>query len=258
MILDSNALNIFTDGSCYLLQKRKGGFGFLFVFPEFLNLENIEFCPYGYKNTTNNQMELKACSEALKQSLKFKKEWSRIVIYTDSSYVCDNYKRAVYEWMPSGGNNRYGRPIDNYSLWKDLIRSIKDTKCSVDIKHVKGHDKSEENKKADNLAKRSSDNPVNSPIDIVIVRRRKFSKKQNNNKVEISGQKIKIRVVTSKYLKQKIYKIKYEVVAKSNKFYGCIDSIYSNYCLRPGHVYLVRFNSDNNFSQIERIIKEFK
>ena len=44
--------------------------GYLFIFPESLNLENMEFCPNGYKNTTNNQMELKACSEALKQSLK--------------------------------------------------------------------------------------------------------------------------------------------------------------------------------------------
>jgi ribonuclease HI len=67
---DENALNIYTDGSCFS-SPRRGGIGIIFVFPYYMNKEKQEFAPEGYIGATNNEMELKACIMALKQVSKF-------------------------------------------------------------------------------------------------------------------------------------------------------------------------------------------
>lgn len=104
---DANALNIYTDGSCYS-SPRTGGIGIRFVFPEFMNKENIDFDFDGYKGATNNQMELKACIVALQQISKFSEslQASRIIVHTDSCYVVDNYKTAFYIWSANKWRKR--------------------------------------------------------------------------------------------------------------------------------------------------------
>ncbi|HRH23357.1 MAG TPA: hypothetical protein PK295_01875, partial [Candidatus Magasanikbacteria bacterium] len=119
MSFDPNALNIYTDGSSYS-NPRTGGFGMLLVFPEHLNITDLPICPYGYQKATNNQMELKACSVALVESLKLKRQWQRIIIHTDSSYVCNNYKRAIHQWSRNGWILASGAPVANVQLWKEL------------------------------------------------------------------------------------------------------------------------------------------
>ena len=256
MILDSNALNIFTDGSFYI-KNRNGGLGFLFVFPDGLGMNPMEFSPFGYRKTTNNRMELMACCEALSESLKFEKKWQRIVIYTDSMYVYNNYNRAKFEWLPSGGLNNNGRPIDNYDLWKRLIKEIEKTKSIVDIKYVKAHFESKENKIADKLAKMSAKKASNNSKRFVSVRRKKTQEKVLIGSVPVIGQRIKIRIITSEYLRKGYYKNRYEVFSKSNEYFGCVDFIYSSFCLRAGHIYLVIFNEDKKFPQVKKILKEF-
>jgi ribonuclease HI len=63
--LDENALNIYTDGSCYP-SPRLGGVGYLFATVDEHGRPAIhEECPPGWKAATNNQMELQACIEAV-------------------------------------------------------------------------------------------------------------------------------------------------------------------------------------------------
>ena len=65
---DPHALNIYTDGSS-LNSPRSGGIGIVFVFPDDFPIEDHiwEFEYAGYKNATNNEMELLACIAALKE-----------------------------------------------------------------------------------------------------------------------------------------------------------------------------------------------
>jgi ribonuclease HI len=63
----------------------------------------------------------------------------RIVIHTDSMYVCDNYKRAMFEWPKTRWAKRGGAPVLNAELWKDLVKAIKSTGCIVEFRWVKGH-----------------------------------------------------------------------------------------------------------------------
>jgi len=67
-----NALNIYTDGSS-LPHPRSGGIRIRFVTDDAQGeevIENVELP--GYKNATNNQMELYACVAALKEALRYK------------------------------------------------------------------------------------------------------------------------------------------------------------------------------------------
>lgn len=67
--LDDRALNIFTDGSSYN-HPRRGGIDILFVDVDDNGDERlIEHCPPGYRNATNNEMELAACVEALTEAM---------------------------------------------------------------------------------------------------------------------------------------------------------------------------------------------
>lgn len=255
MVTDSNALTIYTDGSFYPAN-RCGGFSMLFIFPEHLNKENINVTPYGYQKTTNNQMELKACCSALSESLKLEKEWQRIIIYTDSSYVCNNYDSARYRWCNNHWCNDYGRPVSNSDIWKELLVNVKKTRCSVDIRWVKGHSKSENNKLVDRMAKVSARKAVNKPLTLVGARRKISNKKTELGSVLILGQRISIRIITAEYLPQGFYKYKYEIISSSSHYSGCVDMIYSDISLRVGHKFSVRLNDDKKFPKITKVYRD--
>jgi ribonuclease HI len=93
-----NALNIYTDGSS-LPHPRSGGIGIRFVTYDARGEEVTDDIEVpGYKNATNNQMELYACVAALKEALRYRDltPFDSIAIYTDSRYVVDNYRKAMF------------------------------------------------------------------------------------------------------------------------------------------------------------------
>ena len=96
---ETNALHIYTDGSSYS-SPRRGGIGVRFVFPDFMNNEILDFDLNGYRGATNNEMELKACIAAVQRISTGRElnQISRVIIHTDSLYVVNNYKRAIYGW----------------------------------------------------------------------------------------------------------------------------------------------------------------
>jgi len=86
-MIDDDELSIYTDGSMFG-SPRRGGIGFRSVYNDESGDEKTEdFCPPGYKGGTNNQMESKACIEAMKEAAIHSKidEFSQITISTDSS-----------------------------------------------------------------------------------------------------------------------------------------------------------------------------
>ncbi len=262
-ILQENALNIFTDGSS-LGKPRAGGIGVRFVMIVHSGEENIQdFDFYGYPNGTNNQMELHACIVALKKAAKlsFPPNVSKILIYSDSRYVVDNYTRAMFQWSKSRWLNSSGKPVLNANQWKDFNRCLAKIKMPVEIKWVKGHSKSTHNKAVDKLAKKSAKQPLNKPIKHVNIRRKKTHKSIEVGSVGMEGQRITIHIITSEYLNvQRLWKYKYEVMSKKSKYYKNVDWIFSKpeQYMGAGHIYFVRFNSDLGNPRIEKVFYDVK
>jgi len=256
-----DALNIFTDGSS-LQKPRRGGIGIRYITYDNSGKEIIQDVQFsGYKGATNNQMELQACIMALKEAIR--QELTRnvawVVIYTDSLYVADNYKKAMFEWPKNKWFKKTGGPVLNAEQWKELIRLINNISKRVEIHWVKGHSKDMNNRSVDRMAKLSANIPQNKPLAIVHVRRKITSGVVDPGCVEIKGQRISIRIISSEYLKvQKLHKYKYEVISKQSDLLGFVDIIYSNHSLKAGHSYFVILGKDPNNPRIKKVIKEIK
>lgn len=256
-----NALNIFTDGSS-LSSPRAGGIGVRFVLIDSSGEEQIQDFDFaGYPNATNNQMELYACTMSLREAMKLDlpANITKVVIQTDSRYVVDNYKKAMFEWPKTRWCTHSGRPVLNADLWKDLIKCFQKIRMVVEIKWVKGHSRSEHNKAADRLARASATIPFNNPLTHVSVRRKKTNKSVRVGSVEMTGQRITIGIITSEPLKvQRLWKYKYEVISTHSKYQGNVDIIFFERFLSTGHTYHVRVNSDTNNPRIEKVFREIK
>lgn len=257
-----NALNIYTDGSSFSTPRR-GGIGIRFITIDGIGNEvisNLELP--GYKGATNNQMELYACVAALREARDYHdlSAVNSIEIYTDSQYVSENYKSAIFTWSGNGWRNRDGRPIANAELWKDLVKIIKKVRpLRVNVHWVKGHGKDEHNKAVDKLAKRSAKNASSPPLTVVDVRRKKTDRSVDIGSVEMLGQRLRIRIITSEYWKtQKIVKYKYEVLSKGSKYFKNVDIIFSNQDMRVGHHYEVQVNKNTKNPQVTKVLRELE
>lgn len=255
---DENALNIYTDGSCFS-SPRRGGIGIRFVFPGYMNKEEQDFAPEGYVGATNNEMELKACIVALKQVSKFSelKQLSRIIIHSDSLYVVDNYNNAKYRWPQNQWKKKSGAPVLNTELWKQLIKNVRNVRKRVDIEWVQKRSKNKHNKAVDKLAKKSAKNATKRLPEVVDVRRKLSNKSVEYGSVKMLGQKISIRIITSRYLSSphKIWRYKYEVISKKSRFYKNVDIIYYPDPLRKRYSYSVSLNKNNDYPQISKVLQ---
>jgi len=255
-------LKIYTDGSCYSTPRR-GGLGIRFVGVNEAGDEVVDDVELpGFKGATNNKMELYACVAGLREALEYRdlSLVNAFEIYTDSLYVADNYKSAMFEWPRNRWRNRDYRPILNAELWKDLVKLIKKSSPRrVDIRWIKGHSKDKHNKAVDKLAKKSAKNPLNPPLTIVGVRRKKTKKSTEIGSVEMRGQRISIRIITTEYLPvHRLFKYKYEVISKGSKYYGRVDEMFCNEVMGEGHHYEIRLNKNTSNPTATRVLRELK
>jgi len=138
-IIKKNTLYIYTDGSSYS-GPRKGGIGIIYVFMDAAGEEKVIQCEeYGYKQATNNMVELHAVITGLKGVLEqeFEIKYNLIEVRTDSMYVKENYKRALFNWSKEKWLSRYGKPIENAEQWKLLVKLLPKLKCKVEIVWIK-------------------------------------------------------------------------------------------------------------------------
>ena len=260
--MEDSVLTIFVDGSCRN-SPRRGGFAVRFVFPDYLGESPKNFSSDRYLNVTNQQMELQACVFALKKAKIFNhiRDWSKIVIFTDSMYVVENCPKAIFGWRRNRWMRRGGAPVLNASLWKELanniIRIYQRDKIRVEIRWIKGHARSEDNKIVDKIAKTSSQGRGETRLNEIVVRRKTSKRSVDRGCVQMLGQKLRIRVVTRENLRmQKTYKYKYEIVDKDDPHNEFVDIIFCQKCLRPTHNYLVKVNNNQENPQIVRVIGE--
>lgn len=258
---DEGALNIYTDGSSYNTPRR-GGVGIRFVLIDDGGNEVVQEATFpGYKSSTNNQMELQAPILALREAKRLGLTCgvSKVVIHSDSIYVCDNYKRAMFEWPKTHWSKRGGAPVLNAVQWKELVNVIRATGCLVEFKWVKGHAKDPHNRAVDKLAKQSAQQATEQPLSLVSVRHKRTHEKVEPGSVQMRGQRLTIRVITCEYLPvQQVWKYKYEVLSKGSPFCGKVDWIYSakDLLVRDGHHYHVRVNEEQSYPQIVKVFRE--
>jgi len=261
-VLDELAINVFTDGSSYS-HPRRGGVGIRIITVGSDGHEMVhEEQPRGFHGATNQQMELQACIEALRYlssrtSHVAPGDFPKIVIHTDSRYVVEGHHSALYTWPTTGWTTRDGNPVANAQQWKALVGQIFRVGRRVEFKWVKGHKSSAHNKAVDKIAKNSARGVLQPPLTVTSVRRKSTTKSVERGCVQLTGQRLMIRIITDEYLRvQRFYKYKYEVVSRASPFRSLVDITYSEHLMSAGHTYHVLMGTDTAAPRIVKIYRE--
>jgi len=136
---------IYTDGAC-LGNPGPGGWAAI-IFDKKNKKNSIK----GNKvNTTNNQMELIAPIEALKQI----KNKSKIKIYTDSKYLIDGINIWIKTWKLNNWKTSAKKEVKNDQLWKEL--DSLSSGHSINWQWVRGHSGNIYNEEVDDLARQEA------------------------------------------------------------------------------------------------------
>jgi ribonuclease HI len=135
---------IYADGGCRGNGKEStiGGYGAVLIYNS-----HIKEIKQGFKNTTNNIMELTAVIEAL----SLLKEPCKVKVHSDSAYIINAFNQKwVDKWLSNGFKTAGKEPVKNVDLWKRLIQFTK--YHEIEFIKVKGHSDDELNNRCDELA----------------------------------------------------------------------------------------------------------
>lgn len=143
---------LWADGACSG-NPGPGGFGAIVVGPD----GELEISR-GYKNTTNNRMELRGAIEALENV----PPGASAIMHTDSRYVVDAIeKKWVDGWMKRGWRKADGGEVKNVDLWERLTAAMRGKR--VKFKWVEGHAGNAGNERCDKLAVAATKGPKLEP-----------------------------------------------------------------------------------------------
>lgn len=153
-------VTIFTDGSSRG-NPGPGGYGTVLQFVDAAGQLHEKELSAGYRETTNNRMELLAAIvglEALKRPCS-------VTLYSDSQYLVNAFNQHWVEgWLKRNWKNSNKQPVKNVDMWKRLLKA----KEPHDVKFVwvKGHAGHPENERCDQLATAAADDAANLLIDM--------------------------------------------------------------------------------------------
>lgn len=134
-------IKIYTDGACSG-NPGPGGWGAVLEYGE-----HKKELSGGEKDTTNNKMELTAVIKALSAL----KEPCKVILTTDSKYVCDSVTKGwVYSWQKNNWKKADKKPALNIELWEQLLPLLQTHQ--VEFVWVKGHAGHPQNERCDALA----------------------------------------------------------------------------------------------------------
>ncbi len=101
----------------------------------------------GFRLTTNNRMEIRACIEALR-ALKPK---CSVVIYSDSEYVVESMSRGwAQRWRSNAWMRSDKEKAENADLWAELLELC--DQHDVEFRWTRGHVGNKDNERCDQLA----------------------------------------------------------------------------------------------------------
>lgn len=260
-IPDEYALNIYTDGSSYPNKQRAAGVGIRYVWMNESGCEEIEdYAPVGWQKATVDEMEIEACSIGLKEARRLFTDMSqfrKLIIFTDSMYVSNNFEKAMKIWPNRAWRGANGVPVENIELWKKLKKEVNACPIRVQIEWVKGHKSNIHNRAADRLAKESASMPFNQPISFSETTRKWSDRKTKRGCIPVSGQEIKIRIISREYKRHiRAYEYRYEVIDPADKSYMDVDFVRYAQELSRNKCFLVRLNADRTNPYIEELIEE--
>ncbi|MFW6281847.1 MAG: ribonuclease HI [bacterium] len=136
-----NKTYLYTDGACSG-NPGPGGYAALII-----NGDN-EYEISGYEpDTTNNQMEMKAVIEGLKEI----KIGSEVKLISDSNYVLNGLQNWIYNWKKRNWKTASNKPVKNKELWMELDELT--SKFNIDYIKVKGHSGNKYNERVDSIAR---------------------------------------------------------------------------------------------------------
>jgi ribonuclease HI len=215
---------------------------------------------------TISQMELEAPSEALRIALRGRTpfdlaQFDKIVILSDSRYVCDNLPNARFVWPKTGWRTKDGPAVLNKRDWKTLKklmeRMYRDHHISVGIEWERG--KVSANARAvDKLAKQSSASESFGRARPTNVRRKLTSASVERGSVRVHGQQLRVRIIEARHLSGREGLYRYEVVDPSSAYDTKVDFAESDQPLGPGHTYDVTMNAEQANPRIVAIIDEIE
>lgn len=135
-------LVVYTDGSA-IPNPGKGGWAYRVK----LGSKVLKEGSGGQARATNNEMELTAALEALRNTK------GDITLYTDSMYLIDCINKYIKNWVKNGWKTAKGKDVMNKELWQSIYSETKGRK--VDWRYVKAHNGDPDNERVDQLAKQA-------------------------------------------------------------------------------------------------------
>jgi ribonuclease HI len=261
-MLDPHAVHIYTDGSCFENPGGPSGCAAWVEYPEQLGRNEELIFDLGYVASTNNRVELLACIHSVRWVCEFG-PWpnvARVQIVTDSMYV-KNGAISAREWRREGGKNRHGEPMENWDLWKELLRTQTQARIRVDF--VWMHDKDSPillkvHRDAKAAAKRGGTN-IDSGYNPGWITRSML--KGSAARFRAAGQSAMVRPYRKKKMKNGEWKIRFDVISEDGQGYAesCYAYASSELTLAKLHSqngYRVRFNDNPKHPQIVELLEK--
>ena len=150
--MNKKEIIIFTDGASRG-NPGPGGFGAVIVRDDkVFELGGAE------KNTTNNRMELTAAIKSLAEISNYQLSNSKIIIYTDSSYLINGITKWVYSWEKRNWTTKNKEPVLNKDLWEQILELVRNKK--TEWSYVSGHSGIVGNERADEISTQFADLPA--------------------------------------------------------------------------------------------------
>lgn len=259
-MLDSRAIQIHTDGSCYMHQCRISGCAAWVIYPDHLALPEFQIVDYGCAENTNIRMELMACAKGLKWATE-NEPWqdvTRIYIVTDLEFLANNRNNIQY-WKQKGWRYSSGEPVAHEDLWDDILKSIlKLSKVGLRVDfHYKKGKKDVIGKKVDAAAKAAAQRggfDHDFGFQPGSCSRSMVPGGAAAKRFQASGQTLVIRPYKKNPRKKREEKVSFHLFDEatqsySGKFYAYVEPSLSLE-LHKGNGHRVLFNSDPKFPQI--------
>lgn len=145
-------VDLFSDGSARGNPNGPGGYGSILQFVDSTGKMHVREYSAGYKQTTNNRMELMGIIVAL-EALNRPCE---VRVISDSKYVTDAFNAGWMDsWLKNNWRTSSKKPVKNVDLWKRLLKAMEPHE--ITFVWVKGHAGHPENERCDRLATAAAD-----------------------------------------------------------------------------------------------------
>lgn len=129
-----------------------GGYGTILQYTDRAGVLHEKEISEGFRETTNNRMELMGVIAGLEALLKP----CSVDVWSDSQYVIKAFNdHWIDGWKKRGWKKADGKPVLNEELWKRLLLAAEPHE--ITWHWVKGHDGHPENERCDALATAAAD-----------------------------------------------------------------------------------------------------